>query len=475
MSLRVRLFLILGGLVILLIAAEWWLVRSLTQNLSTEMGRVAIYVGHSVANVLSMDEEPVGEEEIRKIRKDVHIVPHETVEHDHTMSIEATDPVQKPVYVFRRKIQTGGEEAEGVTEEHTEIQEVRIHLDASDHDSAAAGYVRLKGAHLEESIPVPRMGLNKALDEFSSTLFLGTFGILGLGLVLSGLVAYRVAAPMRELGKAARNVGQGALGTQVPVSSSGEVGAAIRSFNHMSQRLKELDEDARALRERQHLSELGEVARGMAHSLRNPLNALGLSMEELAAKLPPHEKPEELVESLRRQIRRIDQSIRSFLFLTSDITNGTDPIDVLLLLQDVVLEALQDSRGRVHIDVETNEPLPKISGVQPEMRATVHALLMNAVEASPDGARVTVSARSIGIDRVQIDIEDEGPGLPPEVRERLFTPHVTTKATGTGMGLYLTHRIVTSHYGGSLSIEDKKPLGTRASVEITHRRSVTNG
>jgi signal transduction histidine kinase len=157
------------------------------------------------------------------------------------------------------------------------------------------------------------------------------------------------------------------------------------------------------------------------------------------------------------------------------MTNGADHIDITALLQDVVLEILQDSRGRVRIDVEAEDQLPEISGVQPEMRAILHALLTNAVEASPDGGQVTVRAQSRGIDGVRIEIDDEGPGIPPEIRERLFTPHLTTKANGTGLGLFLAHRIVSSRYGGSLSIEDNKPQGTRAVVEITHRRSGANG
>jgi signal transduction histidine kinase len=139
-----------------------------------------------------------------------------------------------------------------------------------------------------------------------------------------------------------------------------------------------------------------------------------------------------------------------------------------------VLEILQDARGRVRIEADMDEDLPKIAGVQPEMRAILHALLTNAVEASPDGGRVTVKAWAIESGGIRIEVDDEGPGLSQEVKERLFTPHVTTKANGTGMGLYLAHRIASSRYGGSLSLEDRQPQGTRAIVELTHRRSGTD-
>jgi signal transduction histidine kinase len=331
---------------------------------------------------------------------------------------------------------------------------------------------------LEETIPVPRAGLNRKLDMFSRDLILGTLAVLGLGLLMVGIVSYRVSAPLKELGRAAKTVGDGALGTQVPVRASGEVGEVIHSFNRMSRHLKELDDDARALRERQHLSELGEVARGMAHTLRNPLNALGLSVEELAAKSEPEsadDENDELVESVRRQIRRMDQSIRSFLVLASEGGGAEDRIDVKSLAQDVALEVLQDARGKVRIEIEETKLQPSLMGLLPELRAILHALTVNAVEASPEGSKVTVRILSAAPECIRIEVDDEGPGMPSEVKERLFTPHVTTKANGTGMGLFLAHRIASTRYGGSLELVDLEPRGTRAILELMDRKKLQNG
>ena len=99
----------------------------------------------------------------------------------------------------------------------------------------------------------------------------------------------------------------------VPPTSLGE---AIRSFNGMSSRLESLDAAERDMRTREHLSEIGEIARGLAHTLRNPLNALGLTVTEMAARAPESDDTEALVEGAQRQIRRMDGSIRSFLATT---------------------------------------------------------------------------------------------------------------------------------------------------------------
>jgi len=479
MSLRVRLFLLLGSLVFLLVTAQWWLVRALTRDLSGELGQVVMVVGHhlvtSLPNVEVLEEGDGTAPMAFDIR--IHETDFEEGEHAPEEKVHSASEHDAPVYVVRKRTLVA-ETDEEVRKEYRFIhkssgttRQYRLHLDASASDARSAGTINVVGPESIDTIPIPRAGLNSRLDSFSRDLFLGTFGLLGLGLVVAGVVAYRVSTPLKDLGHAARTVGMGALGTQVPERGGGEVGEAIRSFNRMSKHLKELDDDAHALHERRHLSELGEVARGMAHSMRNPLNALGLSVEELASKVPESADPGEHLESVRRQIRRMDQSIRSFLMLASEGAGQEDEVDVTSLAQDVVLEVLQDSRGKVRMVVEKKESPGKLIAVRPELRALLHALAVNAVEASPEGGRVIVRVLPGVSKKVRVEIDDEGSGLPDEVRERLFTPHVTTKANGTGMGSFVAQRIVTSRYDGSLELVEREPQGTRAILELSDRTS----
>ena len=145
------------------------------------------------------------------------------------------------------------------------------------------------------------------------------------------------------------------------------------------------------------------------------------------------------------------------------------------LAEEVALAALQQARGRVRIAVAPDGPRPRLVGVAPELKAALHALVVNAVEASPDGGQVTllVGEREGGLARVTV--EDEGPGLPEEVLSRLFTPHVTTKPSGSGMGLFLAHRIATTRYGGGLALEKRAPRGTRAVLEVGPRTGGRSG
>jgi signal transduction histidine kinase len=343
--------------------------------------------------------------------------------------------------------------------------------------AASPGFLHFSGPTFERQISIPRGGTSDAVERFRGRSLAGSLGLLVAGLLAAALFAHRATAPLRDLADAARSVGEGALGTQVEARSGGEIGEAIGAFNRMSGRLAELDAQARSLSEREHLFEIGEIARGLAHGLRNPLNALGLSLEELAgtANSDPAGRLE-LAASARRQIQRIDGSIRSFLALAaSDGAAATASIDVLALVQDVALEALHDARGRVSIAVDPASGTPSVHGVPAELRAVVQALVVNAVEASPDEGRVVVRVIARPEAGARIEIDDDGPGLPESVRARLFTPHVTTKASGAGMGLYLAHRILTTRQGGRLELESRLPHGTRAVILLDGTRREDRG
>jgi signal transduction histidine kinase len=206
----------------------------------------------------------------------------------------------------------------------------------------------------------------------------------------------------------------------------------------------------------------------MAHALRNPLHAVGLSVDELAARLPDDPEAAAMAVAARRQIAGVDGTIRSFLALAAG-GGAEEEVDVRSLAEEVALAALQEARGRVRISVAPGSARPRLPGVAPELKAALHALVVNAVEASPDGGVVVVAVAGREGGGAAVTVDDEGPGLQEEVRGRLFTPHVTTKPSGSGMGLFLAHRIVTTRYGGSLALERRVPRGTRAVLAIGPR------
>jgi signal transduction histidine kinase len=235
----------------------------------------------------------------------------------------------------------------------------------------------------------------------------------------------------------------------------------------MSTRLSELDSETQTLREREHLTEIGELARGLAHSLRNPLNVLGLAVEELVAHADT--SGDQLARSARAQISRIDQTLRSFLALASGDAGNVQPVAMEDVARDVALELMQDVHLPTRVRVIADEQQPELNGVEAELRAVLHTLVVNAVEASPPDGVVTVEIKAAAAG-VAIHVCDDGPGLAPEIRERLFTPHLTTKERGAGMGLFLAERIVKNRYGGQLELLDRDPRGTCAVLTLSGRK-----
>ena len=565
MSLRLRLFLLFGGLLALLVLAQWWWVRVLTRDLSSEIDDVASSVGHSVmAFFHDVDDSGVARRKVFECRgegcADATFLDEDALVHSGDKDGDeggVAMPERRPLVERFRRGETeagGGQDAgfeysyrtdfrlpespQGSPSEAPEAR-VKTHIKLHVEHEGGAPYLRLDGPSIERRVRIPQ-GFRDQLERLSRRLFLGSAGFLALGLVLAAALAHGVTAPLRQLSDAARRLGEGALGTRVPVAASGEVGEALTAFNRMSGRLEELDRRNRELSARKHLGEIGELSRGLAHTLRNPLNALGLSVEELAARGDgtaatgcARQRPE-LAESARRQIRRIDASLKSFLALASQSGGALAEVDLGELVEDVALEALQDSRGKARLELGSLAGLPRLRAVEPELRAVLQALVVNAIEAGPEGGRVTVrgsaTRHSVGppsgrysvgplsgrysvgppsgrysvgppsgrhsvgppsgrysvgppsgeLNRWRLEIDDEGPGLPPQIRERLFTPHLSTKANGSGMGLFLAHRIATSRYRGSLELIDLEGAdgsvrGTRAILELSDRRQTGDG
>jgi signal transduction histidine kinase len=283
--------------------------------------------------------------------------------------------------------------------------------------------------------------------------------LLVVGLVGSAVLSRRLTRPLRELADGAEALGHGDLGVQVPVSAVGEVGDLQRSFNRMSERLAELEAERDQWQRREHLAQLGDLSRGLAHTLRNPLHTLGLAVEELAE---GEGDRTDLVATSRTQIRRIDRWLRSFLALGAGESAAPEVVDLDELVRGVVLESVQ--QGSV-VEVESDGGVFRAQVVPGAVRAALANLVENATEVSPAGEAVVVGLERAG-DEAVIRVVDRGPGLPEEVKQRLFAPHVTTKVGGSGMGLFLARQLIEGMHGGRLEIADGDGGGTVAAVRL---------
>ena len=451
MTLRSRLLLLLFALFIGLGVTQWVLLRSLTRELHDEAGAAAFEVGNSVASALGYSVPEGSTPETIPFSK---ILPQEEA-----LILSTTDTEGGDVAV---ELRLGARKEPGeASPNSTPMIALQPALSVSEK--------------VEREIPIPRDGFDAAFERHATSQTLGFLLLSALGLIAAGWMAWSVSAPLRGLSEAARRLGEGELGLQIPEAGSSEIAGTARAFNHMSRELQSYERLARQHREREHLSEIGELASALAHSLRNPLNALGLTLEEHERALEASGETWPEATSARGQIRRIEGALRSLLAITGAESSHSEEVRLGHLARDVALEVTQDSGNGLEIDVDDASGERELLAVSAELRAVLHTLLVNAAEASPPGGRIEVSIAGGEDDEVVLEVVDRGRGLAQEIEGGLFEPHATTKARGTGMGLFLARRIVDSRYGGSLELSPREGGGVCARLVLRSRVEESRG
>ena len=292
------------------------------------------------------------------------------------------------------------------------------------------------------------------------------FGVAGLGIIFAVLVslwiAVRVSRPIEELARAAGAVAAGAWETRVSIRSRDEVGALARSFNNMT---RQLSEQRDRLVQTERVAAWRELARRLAHELKNPLFPLQITVENMvrARKLPAKEFNEVFMESaatLQTEISNLKTIIGRF----SDFSKMPKPQAIEMDAREAVRRVVKlygPALEEKHIQVGTSiasEPLP-ILGDSELLHRALSNLVLNAMDAMPKGGTLTISVARAG-EMARIAIADTGAGMTPEEHQRLFTPYYTTKQHGTGLGLAIVQSVITDH-NGTIAVESAEGGGTR--------------
>ncbi|MGA7525451.1 MAG: HAMP domain-containing sensor histidine kinase [Acidobacteriaceae bacterium] len=292
------------------------------------------------------------------------------------------------------------------------------------------------------------------------------FGVAGLGIIFAVLVslwiAVRVSRPIEELARAATAVAAGDWETRVDIHSLDEVGALARSFNNMT---RQLTEQRDRLVQTERVAAWRELARRLAHELKNPLFPLQITVENMvrARHLPAKEFDEVFTESaatLQIEIANLKTIIGRF----SDFSKMPKPQAIEMDARESVRRVVKlygPALEEKHIQLGTSiasEPLP-ILGDSELLHRALSNLVLNAMDAMPKGGTLTISIARAG-EVARIAIADTGEGMTPEERERLFTPYYTTKQHGTGLGLAIVQSVIADH-NGTIAVESAEGGGTR--------------
>jgi two-component system nitrogen regulation sensor histidine kinase NtrY len=302
----------------------------------------------------------------------------------------------------------------------------------------------------------------------STAMLVGGIGIL-ISVLTSLWFAARVTRPVVSLAEAARRVAAGDLAAKVEVESSDELGELAVSFNRMTEDLAQ-QKDRTLQAER--VAAWRELARRLAHELKNPLFPLQVTVENLMrAKQKSPEMFEEVFHegtaTLLAEINNLKTIIARFSEFSRMPQPQRQPTQVNEVVRSVlrVFQAqLQGNKNQIAVSLELAEALPEISADPDLLHRALQNLVLNAIDAMPEGGELTIRTTTLG-DRIEIAVSDTGSGLTQEECGRLFTPYYTTKQHGTGLGLAIVQSVVSDH-GGKISVESTKEQGTTFRIEL---------
>ncbi len=324
------------------------------------------------------------------------------------------------------------------------------------------------------------------------TLLLTVMCAVGISLFL----AHSLATPIRELSDATHALAQGDFQHSLlhtPSKRRDEVGMLHRAFQYMAAQLHDrhakleirvgateaelLQTDRRlqiailAAARAEHLASLGRLASGVAHEIRTPLAALKLYMQSAQEDLDISPEFSEDFRIALQQVERIENTVNHFL----NYVRPQEPVLTKLDFPKLIHDALSVVRPRanhqkVDIALTLSSPLPTVLGDQNQLGDALINLLVNALDAMPDGGSLKLAVESAttyqnGKSRngVRLDVIDNGPGIAEPDLEKLFEPFFTTKASGSGLGLSIVQNTVQRH-GGTVSVNTQPDRGTTFSL-----------
>ena len=314
-------------------------------------------------------------------------------------------------------------------------------------------------------VTLPAAGLERA-QLTVALVFLATLAAAVVAAALVGhLLARRITRPLEALRAGAARVAAGDLRVRVEAPASGELGELVRGFNAMTADLHASRLRAAAA---ERVAAWQEVARRLAHEIKNPLTPIAMSVETLRDALAQGRPdfPELFAEGASaiqeevRRLKRIVDEFSRFARLPAPEPSEMAPADLVA----AVLSVYASPPPGIAVEREVEPGLPPVRVDRDQILQVLLNLVKNAEEAMTGGGRLRLAARRDGAG-VLLEVSDTGPGIPPEDLQRVLEPYFTTKATGTGLGLAIAERIVREH-GGRLEVSSSPGSGATFVIRL---------
>jgi signal transduction histidine kinase len=303
-----------------------------------------------------------------------------------------------------------------------------------------------------------------------------TFLVFMLGIGLTIFLARRYTKPIQRIVESVNKVAAGDLTETLPVESGDEIGRLSANFNEMVQKLRERELLEKRLYEAEHLSKVGQLAAGIAHEIRNPLNYISLAVDHLKedsslAGSEARAERDELLDKIKEEVRRANYMVLNFMSYGRPLKLRSTSICYVDLIERA-LPLIQDrlTEQRIELVIDIPPDLPAMEADSELLRTCLVNLITNASHAMQEGGKITLGARyDAGESAFHLSFADEGIGIKAEDIPKITQPYFTTRETGIGLGLAITERIVKEH-GGVLSVESTLGKGSVFTISLPARR-----
>ena len=425
---------------------------------------------------------------VRGVEPSIHLLGGKRLDHDFLANLAtAADtqvllyPVLAPGFIPEQlvsssaNVETSARYSSIIEEAISSGQERRslIYLTDRREDSVDATAMPLKAPDGRVLTVLVVANSRRGLVELLQHIRAIGYGVAGVGILLaiaaSLWITSRISRPIEQLAAAASDVAAGKWETQVEVSSHDEVGELAENFNHMT---RQLSEQRDRLVQSERVAAWRELARRLAHELKNPLFPLQLTVENLvrARELPPVEFDDIFREStatLTAEITNLKNVIARF----SDFSKMPKPqlqeVDVREMFKKIYAlyePVLAQRQPPIVFRCNVSDGTLTVPCDPDLLHRALSNLVLNAMDAMPDGGTLTMDAARKR-DWIELRVSDTGSGMTEEESQRLFTPYYTTKQHGTGLGLAIVQSVVSDHHG-TIRVESKPRSGTAFVIEL---------
>jgi signal transduction histidine kinase len=330
----------------------------------------------------------------------------------------------------------------------------------------AAAPVQAGGRDAVLTVPLTlrQQEIEREIDDLNRRIVLAAMLFILVGAAFGYPLAERIADPVSRLTRATRRIARGDFDARVATTASDELRRLVEAFNMMSSELRRQREEL----ERTHrLEAWAEMARQVAHEIKNPLTPIQLNAEHLRRVHADRGRPlepvlESCVDAILSQVRLLRQIASEFSSFASSPTARLAPTDLAALVAEVLRPYVAGASDSVTFEVALDEGLPPLFIDRTLVGRALTNVIDNALHAMPGGGRLRVET-SRGEGGVELSVEDSGIGMDAEALARLFEPYFSTKAIGTGLGLAIARRNIELN-GGSISVASEPGKGTTVTI-----------